>query len=76
MPTVPLVSTGRAYLLDNNGEYIVAPSTGPNQPLVMPNTSLTSTTRHVITRASATIVARSSGRDVYSRGGIAPVLAV
>jgi len=28
MPTVPLVSTNRSYLIDTNGEYIVADSCG------------------------------------------------
>jgi hypothetical protein len=73
VPTVPLTTTDHAYLLDNAGEYVVADQTAPNQPLVTTNASLTSNARHVITRASATIVARSSGRDVYSRGGIAPL---
>lgn len=67
--TVPLVSTDRAYLLDANGDYITAESTAPNQPLVTPHASLTSKARHVISRASATIVARSSGREVFTRGG-------
>lgn len=74
MPTVPIGTLGHALLTDNAGEYVVAESTSPNGPLVTPSASLTSTARHVITRAAATVVARSSGRDVYSRGGIGPLV--
>ncbi len=70
MTTVPLVSTDRAYLLDNAGEYIVAETTTPNGPLVTANASLTSNARHVIARSGNTVVAASSGRDIYTRGGI------
>jgi len=70
VPTVPLTTTDHAYLTDNAGEYVVAESTTPNQPLVTPNTSLTSRARHVISRAAETVVARSTGTDIYSRGGI------
>lgn len=71
MPLVPLTTTDRAYLLNANGDYVVAAQTTPSQTLVTPNASLTSNARHVISHASATVVARSSGRGVYSRGGIA-----
>ncbi len=74
MPTVPLVSTDRSYLIDTNGEYIVADSTIPNGPLVTPNGSLTSKARHVLSRAPATVVARSSGKEVFTRGGIGPLV--
>jgi hypothetical protein len=74
MPTTPLVSTDRAYLLDNAGDYIVADSTIPNGPLVRPNASLTSNARHVITRSGNTVVASSSSRDIYTRGGIGPLV--
>ncbi len=36
--------------------------------------SLTSNARHVITRAGNTVVAASSGRDIYTRGGIGPLV--
>lgn len=74
MPTTPLVSTDRAYLIDTNGEYVVAETTTPNQPLVTPNASLTSNARHVVTRSGNTVVATSSGRDIYTRGGIGPLV--
>ncbi len=70
MPSVPLVSTDHSYLIDTNGEYVVADTTTPNGPLVTPNASLTSNARHLITRAGNTVVAASSGRDIYTRGGI------
>ncbi len=73
MPTIPLVSTDRSYLIDTNGEYIVADSTSSNGPLVTANASLTSNARHVITRSGNTVVASSSGRDIYTRGGIGPL---
>ena len=68
--TIPLIATDRAYLLDNAGDYIVAETTAPNQSLVTANASLTSNARHVVTRAGNTVVAASSGRDIYTRGGI------
>jgi len=71
--TIPLIATDRAYLLDNAGEYVVADSTIPNGPLVTANASLTSNARHVVTRAGNTVVAASSGRDIYTRGGIGPL---
>jgi len=70
VPTVPLTTTDHAYLTDNAGEYVVAESTTPNQPLVTTNASLTSNARHVVTRSGSTVVAASSGRDIYARGGI------
>ncbi len=70
MPSVPLTSLDRNYLIDTNGEYVVADNTIPNVPFVTANPSLTSNARHVITRAGSTVVALSSGRDVYTRGGI------
>ncbi len=73
MPSVPITSVNNAYLLDNAGDYIVADTTTPNGPLVTPNASLTSNARHVITRSGNTVVAASSGRDIYTRGGIGPV---
>ena len=74
MPTLPLVSRGRDYLLDNVGAYIVALSTAPNQPLVTPNPPSTSQARHVVARSTgATVVARSSGKDMYTRGGPSPL---
>ena len=72
--TIPLIATDRAYLLDNAGEYVVADSTIPNGPLVTANASLTSNARHVVTRAGNTVVAASSGRDIYTRGGIGPLV--
>ncbi len=74
MPTVPLTTTDHAYLTDNAGEYVVADTTTPNGPLVTANASLTSNARHVITRAGSTVVAASSGRDIYTRGGIGPLV--
>ncbi len=70
MPSVPITSVDHSYLLDTNGEYVVAETTTPNGPLVTANPSLTSNARHVITRAGNTVVAASSGRDIYTRGGI------
>jgi len=72
--TIPLIATDRAYLINTNGEYIVAETISPNQPLVTPNASLTSNARHVITRAGNTVVAASSGRDIYTRGGTGPLV--
>ncbi len=74
MPSVPLVSADRSYIIDTNGEYVVAETTTPNGPLVTPNASLTSNARHVITRSGNTVVAASSGRDIYTRGGIGPLV--
>ena len=74
MPSVPLTSVNHSYLIDTNGEYVVADTTTPNGPLVTANASLTSNARHVITRAGNTVVARSSGRDIYTRGGIGPLV--
>ncbi len=74
MPSVPLVSNEHSYLIDTNGDYIVADTTTPNGPLVTANASLTSNARHVITRAGNTVVASSSGRDIYTRGGIGPLV--
>jgi len=74
MPSVPITSLDRSYLIDANGEYIVADTTIPNGPLVTASTSLTSNARHVITRAGNTVVAASSGRDIYTRGGIGPLV--
>ncbi len=74
MPSVPITSVNNAYLLDNAGDYIVADTTTPNGPLVTANASLTSNARHVITRSGNTVVAASSGRDIYTRGGIGPLV--
>ncbi len=74
MPSVPITSVDHSYLIDTNGEYVIAETTTPNQPLVTANASLTSNARHVVTRTANTVVARSSGRDVYSRGGIGPLV--
>jgi len=71
---VPLITTDYAYLTDNAGEYVVADTTTPNRPLVTGNASLTSNARHVVTRTASTVVARSSGTDIYSRGGIGPLV--
>jgi len=71
MATVPVVtSVDHSYLIDTNGEYVVADTTTPNGPLVTDKPSLTSNARHVITRSGSTVVAASSGRDIYTRGGI------
>jgi len=72
--TIPLIATDRAYLLDNAGEYVVADSIIPNGPLVTDKLSLTSNARHVITRSGSTVVAAYSGREVYTRGGIGPLV--
>ena len=75
MPTIPTVTAARDYLLDNNGDDITAEQTTPNQPLVTPDASLTSKARHVVARSTgATVVARSSGRDIYTRGGTGPLI--
>ncbi len=73
MPSVPITSVAHSYLIDTNGEYVVADSATPNGPLVTANASLTSNARHVVTRAGSTVVAASSGRDIYTRGGIGPL---
>jgi len=72
--TIPLIATDRAYLIDTNGEYVVADTTTPNGPLVTPSASLTSNDRHVITRTGNSVVTASSGRDIYTRGGIGPLV--
>jgi len=74
MPSVPLTSVNNAYLIDTNGEYVVADTIIPNGPRVTPNGSLTSNARHVITRSGNTVVAASTGRDIYIRGGIGPLV--
>jgi hypothetical protein len=74
MPSVPITSVDHSYLIDTNGEYVVAETTTPNGPLVTDKPSLTSTARHVITRAGNTVVAAYSGREVYTRGGIGPLV--
>ncbi len=74
MPSVPLTSVDHSYLIDTNGEYVVADTTTPNGPLVTDKPSLTSNARHVVTRAGNTVVAASSGRDIYTRGGIGPLV--
>ncbi len=74
MPSVPITSVDHRYLIDTNGEYVVADTTMPNGPLVTANASLTSNARHVVTRAGNTVVAASSGRDIYTRGGIGPLV--
>ncbi len=73
MPSVPITSVAHSYLIDTNGEYVVADTTIPNGPLVTANASLTSNARHVITRSGNTVVASSSGRDIHTRGGIGPL---
>ncbi len=70
MPSIPLVSVDHSYLIDTNGEYVVADSALPNGPLVTDKPSLTSNARHVVTRSGNTVVGSSSGRDIYTRGGI------
>lgn len=74
MLTKPIGTLDHALLTDNAGGYIVTPSTGPTQPLVTPNASLTSKARHVLSRAAITVVARSSGKEVFTRGGTGPLL--
>jgi len=74
MPTVPIGTLGHALLIDNAGDYVVADQTAPNGPLVTANASLTSNARHVVTRSGNTVVAASSGRDIYTRGGIGPLV--
>jgi len=75
MATVPVVtSVDHSYLIDTNGEYVVADTTTPNGPLVTANASLTSNARHVVTRSGSTVVAASSGRDIYTRAGIGPLV--
>ena len=66
MPTIPVTTTSHALLIDNAGDYVVADQTTLNQPLVTPNASLTSKARHV--------VARSSGKEVFTRGGTGPLV--
>ena len=48
-----LLSANYAYLIDAAGEYVTVSDSTPSQPRVAPN---------------ATLPARSSGRDVFSRG--------
>ncbi len=55
MTTAPVTTFDHSYLTDTAGEYVVAETTSPNQPLV-------------------TVVAASSGRDIYTRGGIGPLV--
>ena len=74
MTPVPITSVDHRYLIDTNGEYVVADTTTPNGPLVTANASLTSNARHVITRSGNTVVVAYSGRDIYTRGGIGPLV--
>ncbi len=74
MATVPIISSDRSYLLDIAGDYITVEQATPNGPLVSANACLTSNARHVITRSGSTVVAASSGRDIYTRGGIGPLV--
>ncbi len=74
MPEKNLITTDYAYLIDSTGDYVTA-SDATHTPLITPNASLTSQARHVLARsAGATIVARSSGQDVFTRGGTHPLI--
>lgn len=66
LPTVPIAVPSHALLTDNDGDDIVATATGLTQPLVTPNASPTSKARH--------IVARSSGKEFFTRGGTDPLV--
>ncbi len=41
MPSVPITSVNNAYLIDANGEYVVADTTIPNGPLTTDRQYLT-----------------------------------
>ncbi len=73
MPEKNLTTTDYAYLIDAAGEYVVVNDT-TRIPLVTPNASLTSNARHVLVRSTgATVVARSTEQDVFTRGGTQPL---
>jgi hypothetical protein len=90
MPTRPLASTDSSLITDANGAYIltdddaaqplVTPKTGrlaiPNVPRIIPNASrLTSKARHVTACSTgASVIARSSGKAVFTRGGTRPLI--
>jgi hypothetical protein len=70
-----LLTNAYAYLTDAAGAYVTAHDATPPQAFVTPNARLTSKDRHVTTRSTgASVVARSSGRDVFSRGGTQPLV--
>jgi len=73
MPEKYLITTDHAYLIDATGEYVVV-TDATRTPLVTPNASLTSNARHVLVRSTGdTVVARSSDKDVFTRGGTQPL---
>ncbi len=74
MPTVPIGTADHALLIDNAGDYVVAETTTPIGPLVTDRQYLTSNGRHVVARSGNTAIAAYSGRDVYTRGGIGPLV--
>jgi hypothetical protein len=68
------LTTDHAYPIASAGEYVVV-SDATRTPLVTPNASLTSNARHVLVRSSgATVIARSLGKDVFTRGGAQPLV--
>ncbi len=69
-----MTSIDRSYLIDANGEYVVADTTIPNGLLVTDRQYLTSNARHIVARTGSTVIAAYSGRDVYTRGGIGPLV--
>jgi hypothetical protein len=72
MPERNLTTTDHACLVDAAGGYVVV-SDATRTPFVTPNASLTGNARHVLVRPSAaTLVARSSEQDVFTRGGTQP----
>ena len=68
-----LLDADYAYLTDGSGEYVTVPD-ATTVPLVTSNASLTSKARHLLVRSNGnTVVARSSGKDVFARGGTPPL---
>ena len=61
-----LLANDYSSLTDAAGEYVTVSDATPAQPLVTPHDRLVSKDRH--------IVARSSGKDLYGRGGTGPLV--
>ena len=75
MPERILLTNTDTSITTANGDTITTLDATPPQPLVAPNARLTSKDRHVTTRSTgATVVAHSSGRDVFARGGTQPLV--
>ncbi len=84
-----LIDQNYDLVVDAAGEYVVANESGhvplvtpkvplktPRAPLVTPNAALVSRAQHLLVRSTGdTVVARSSGTDVFTRGGTQPLTA-